>query len=223
MKVALFDYVSPSPYGSVWGLGGTCVNVGCIPKKLMHIAATTQEHSHGLSDFGWSKEGNGEAKHDWMKLRNNVQGYIKQINFGYVSKMNELGIDYINAKATFADANSVKFMYKDPMAPQSDNGTEYKLKAKNFLIAVGGRPRAHPAIPEDIAITSDDLFALNRDPGTTLVIGGGYIAVECAGFLNGLGKKVHLANRSTFLRAMDSDMAAKIVEELEDDGVNTMT
>lgn len=137
--------------------------------------------------------------------------------------MNELGIDYINARASFVDSKSVKFVYKEPMAPDSDQGKEYQLKAKNFLIAVGGRPRAHPAIPADIAITSDDLFSLKSDPGETLVIGGGYIAVECAGFLNGLGKKVHLVNRSTFLRAMDSDMAAKIVEELEDDGVNTLT
>ena len=67
------------------------------------------------------------------------------------------------------------------------------------------------------------MFALNRDPGETLVVGGGYIAVECAGFLNGLGKKVYLANRSTFLRQMDSDMADKIVDELAEDGVHTMT
>jgi len=102
--VAIFDYVSPSPHGSTWGLGGTCVNVGCIPKKLMHIAAQTEEHYHAASDFGWSK-GNHEsqAHHSWSTLRNNIQSYIKQINFGYVSKMGELGIDYINAKASFAD------------------------------------------------------------------------------------------------------------------------
>ena len=137
--------------------------------------------------------------------------------------MGELGIDYINAKATFADQNSVKFNYKDPMAAATDLGNEYSLRAKNFVIAVGGRPRQHPAIPADLAITSDDLFSLKTDPGVTLVVGGGYIAVECAGFLNGLGKKVYLANRSTFLRAMDSDIAAKITEELADDGVHTMT
>lgn len=91
------------------------------------------------------------------------------------------------------------------------------------MIAVGGRPRLHPAIPAELSVTSDDIFALKEDPGETLVIGGGYIAVECAGFLNGLGKKVHLANRSTFLRAMDSDMADRIVEDLSDDGVRTMT
>ena len=63
---------------------------------------------------------------------------------------------------------------------------------------------------------------MQKDPGDTFVVGGGYIAVECAGFINGLGKKVYLANRSTFLRQMDSDMAARIVEELQDDGVETM-
>ena len=98
----------------------------------------------------------------------------------------------------------------------------YELKARNFLIAVGGRPRAHPAIPADIAITSDDLFSLEKDPGTTLVVGGGYIAVECAGFLKGLGKEVYLANRSTFLRTMDGDMAERITEELMDEGVKAM-
>ena len=140
-----------------------------------------------------------------------------------MSKLGEAGIDYINAKASFADENSVKFTYKDPMAAASDPGTEYNLRAKDFVIAVGGRPRQHPAIPADLTVTSDDLFALKSDPGDTLVVGGGYIAVECAGFLNGLGKKVYLANRSTFLRAMDADIAAKITEELADDGVHTLT
>jgi len=198
------------------------VNVGCIPKKLMHIAAQTEEQSKGAGHFGWKRDG-PRANHDWMTLRNSVQGYIKSINFGYVSKLGDLGIDYINAKASFANANSVKFLYKDPMAPATDRGKEYELRAKNFVIAVGGRPRQHPAIPADIAITSDDLFALKRDPGDTFVLGGGYIAIECAGFLNGLVKKVYLANRSSFLRQMDTDMATKIVEELEDHGVQTMT
>lgn len=86
------------------------------------------------------------------------------------------------------------------------------MKGKNFLIAAGGRPRQYPGIPAELAVTSDDLFSMTTDPGTTLIVGGGYIAVECAGFLAGLGKKVHLLNRSTFLRSMDQDMATKIVE-----------
>lgn len=99
------------------------------------------------------------------------------------------------------------------------------MKAKNFVIAAGTRPRDYPGLPElaKHAITSDDLFSLTEDPGRTLVVGGGYIAVECAGFLNGLGKEVILINRSTFLRVMDDDMAFRIVDDMESSGVKTMT
>ena len=81
----------------------------------------------------------------------------------------------------------------------------FNLKARNFVIATGNRPRNYPGIPDlaKYAITSDYIFSLKEEPGKTLVIGGGYIAIECAGFLNGLGKEVILINRSTFLRSMD--------------------
>lgn len=78
-------------------------------------------------------------------------------------------------------------------------------------------------MPAELSITSDDIFSLESDPGTTLVLGGGYIAVECAGFLRGLGKDVYLANRSTFLRTMDNQMSERIVEKLEASGVSLMT
>ena len=96
------------------------------------------------------------------------------------------------------------------------------MKAKNFVVAVGGRPRCHENIPKDVAINSDDLFSLEDDPGTTLVVGGGYIAVECAGLLKGLGKTVYLINRSTFLRSMDTDMAQMVTDDLRDEGVKLM-
>lgn len=89
------------------------------------------------------------------------------------------------------------------------------------MIAAGLRPRHYPDMPElkDYAITSDDLFSLKENPGKTLVIGGGYIAIECAGFIKGLGNDVTLINRSTFLRVFDQDMAEKITDELEEQGV----
>lgn len=130
------------------------------------------------------------------------------------------GIDYINAHARFYDQNTVEFEYKSIF---KDEGTHYKIKGNNILIAAGCRPRQYPGIPAEHCITSDDLFSLQKDPGTTLVVGGGYIAVECAGFLAGLGKRVHLLNRSTFLRSMDSDMAEKVVETLEEEGIRTHT
>jgi thioredoxin reductase (NADPH) len=110
--------------------------------------------------------------------------------------MKELEVDYVNAKASFADPNTVEFTL---------NGNTHNLRAKSFVIASGVRPRQYETVPElkDYAITSDDLFSLKENPGNTLVIGGGYIAIECAGFLKGLGNEVILANRSSFLRVFD--------------------
>jgi len=73
------------------------------------------------------------------------------------------------------------------------------------------------------AVTSDDIFSMTEDPGKTLVVGGGYIALECAGFLNGLGKDVTMINRSTFLRVMDGDMSERIVKDMEAQGVKALT
>ena len=99
------------------------------------------------------------------------------------------------------------------------------MQAKNFVIATGVRPRDYSAIPElkQHAITSDDLFSLKENPGKTLIVGGGYIAIECAGFLRGLGNEVILVNRSTFLRVFDEDMARKVNEQMEEEGVKLMT
>jgi thioredoxin reductase (NADPH) len=215
LSVALFDYVAPSSQGTTWGLGGTCVNVGCIPKKLFHIGTQVKETTHMLEDYGWSPH-NTKYEHDWSVLRDNIQNHIKATNFGYKSKMAELQIDYVNAFAQFENDKTVKFKYQDK---------DFSLKAKNFVIAAGNRPRDYPGIPSlaKYAITSDDLFSLKEDPGKTLVIGGGYIALECAGFLNGLGKEVTMINRSTFLRVMDQDMAFRIVDDMEQSGVKALT
>lgn len=93
------------------------------------------------------------------------------------------------------------------------------------MIAAGNRPRDYPGIPDlaKYSITSDDIFNLKEDPGKTLVVGGGYIALECAGFLNGLGKEVIMINRSTFLRVMDGDVAFRIVDDMEANGVQALT
>jgi thioredoxin reductase (NADPH) len=129
-----------------------------------------------------------------------VNIYIKSLNFGYRTALTDLGIDYINAKASFKDAKTIEFDYSNPMSGQSSH---HEIRADNIVIATGTRPRHYAGVPPEMSITSDDIFALEKDPGTTLVLGGGYIAVECAGFLKGLGKEVYLANRSTFLRTMD--------------------
>jgi thioredoxin reductase (NADPH) len=176
------------------------------------------ESYHDAEHFGWKTK--HEMSHEWETLKTNVQMHIKSINFGYTSKFSSLGIDYINARAEFKDPHTVQFEYKPPMSAEKSH---HELKAHNFLIATGCRPRLYEGIPHELMITSDDLFAMDRDPGTTLVLGGGFIALECAGFLKGLGKEVYLANRSSqFLRSMDHDMSERIVQNLSNSGIHTL-
>lgn len=112
LSVALFDYVNPSRRGSSWGLGGTCLNVGCIPKKLFHIGAQLQESAHLKQFYGWIDESEG-TKHDWESLRENVQNSIKGANFKYRILLEDIDVDYVNAFAAMEDPNHVKFMYED--------------------------------------------------------------------------------------------------------------
>ena len=132
--------------------------------------------------------------------------------------MQEIGADYINAFASFENSNEVRFTH-------GAQNTPYTLKAKHFVIAAGNRPRGYPGQPElsEYAVTSDDLFGLEEDPGKTLVVGGGFVAVECAGFLRGLGKEVIMINQSRFLRTMDDDMTFRIIDDMEAHGVQVMT
>ena len=174
-----------------------------------------EEASQITKDYGW-KVSDVKKEHEWDVLRDNIQGYIKSLNFGYKSKLAEIEVDFIPSYAKFDNENEVSFEF---------NGKPYTLKAKNFVVAAGNRPRDYPGVPDlaKHAISSDDLFSLKRDPGKTLVVGGGYIALECAGFLNGLGKDVTMINRSVFLRVMDGDLAFKVVDDMEAHGVKALT
>jgi len=151
--------------------------VGCIPKKLMHIAAL---HGEGMADaasFGWEVP---QRKHNWEVMVDNVQAHIKGLNFGYRSDLMSNSVKYYNAYATFIDSHTVLAVDK--------KGKETKITADAFVIATGGRPK-YPDIPGAVehCITSDDVFAMKTPPGRTLVIGASYVALECAGFISGLG------------------------------------
>jgi pyruvate/2-oxoglutarate dehydrogenase complex dihydrolipoamide dehydrogenase (E3) component len=126
------DYVVPSPLGSKWGLGGTCVNVGCIPKKLFHTAGLLGEGlHHDITSYGWSAATAGSPtaaaaaagaaaaeatpprpSHDWAKLVENVQNHIKSLNFGYRVNMKENKVNYINALGTLIDAHTVEALQR---------------------------------------------------------------------------------------------------------------
>ena len=211
-KVLLADFVKPSPLGTSWGLGGTCVNVGCIPKKLMHFAATMGELREDQKAAGWDI---GEGKHDWAKMVTTVNTHIKKLNFSYFSELFGLGVDYENCYGSFPDPS-------DPHVVELTDfeGKKKRITAEHIVVATGGRPRYLniPGLKEN-CISSDDLFWQQEAPGKTLVIGGGYVGLECGGFIKGLGHEVDVIVRSVCLRGFDLDMVRKITGYMEKTGV----
>ncbi|EFC42180.1 thioredoxin reductase [Naegleria gruberi] len=216
-KVAVFDYIKPSPQGTTWGLGGTCVNVGCIPKKLMHTAALIGDRSQDGTAFGWTNSvGHGTERkphHQWGKLVEMVQDHIHGLNFKYRTDLRKKGITYHNLYASFIDAHTVE--------GKKDGQEEGKrFTARRFAIAVGGRP-LYPDIPgaKEYCISSDDIFSMEKEPGKSLVVGASYVALECGGFLHGIGNDTTIMVRSVPLRGFDRECADKIVNVMSDEGV----
>ena len=201
VKVAVFDFVKPSPQGSTWDIGGTCVNVGCIPKKLMHTAAIHGEAHHDAASFGWCTAP-GQT-HDWGTMVANVQKHIASLNSGAKTSLQKKEITYFNALGSFVNKYTVQARYGD--------GTTKNVTARNIVVAVGGRPTPLPDCEgAEHAIDSDDIFSLKRSPGKTLCIGASYVALECAGFLTGLGYPTTVMVRSILLRGFDQDCANRI-------------
>jgi thioredoxin reductase (NADPH) len=208
-KVAVLDFVKPSPAGTVWGLGGTCVNVGCIPKKLMHAAALANEMiSADSAAFGL---GATVAKTDWESMRQNVQNHIRGLNFKYRVNLRENGVTYLNKLGRVVDKNTMEVTDK--------KGNKSTITAARIIVAVGGRPTGLDCPGGELAISSDDIFALEKNPGKTLCVGASYISLECAGFLAGLGNDVSVAVRSILLRGFDRECADMIGSYMADHGV----
>lgn len=208
-KVAVCDYVTPTPKGTTWGLGGTCVNVGCIPKKLMHQATLLGESLHDAKSFGWAVPDG--VTHDWDTMVNNIQDYIASLNFRYRTDLRTNKVEYINSRAVFVDAHTVELTNK--------RGEKSTKTAEKFIIATGGRPK-YLGIPneEELCITSDDLFSLPQAPGKTLVVGASYVALECAGFLTGLKYDTTVMMRSIPLRGFDQQCAEQICDYMQENG-----
>lgn len=225
-RVAVLDYVKPSPAGSTWGLGGTCVNVGCIPKKLMHNAAVLNANRkvdaphYGVgvtsSQFeewmGMSHDVEDKVDmHNWELLKTNVQNHIRGLNFKYRVDLREKNVTYLNMLGKFVDKHTLETVDK--------KGNKGTITASRFLIAVGGRPSPLACEGGDLAISSDDIFALDQDPGKVLCVGASYISLECAGFLRGIGKDVTVAVRSILLRGFDRECADMIGDYMKSEGI----
>ncbi|GAB6027964.1 thioredoxin reductase [Chamberlinius hualienensis] len=214
-RVAVLDYVSPSTQGTQWGLGGTCVNVGCIPKKLMHHAALLRHSCEDAVKYGWDVSV-ANQNIDWTTLQASVNRYIKSLNWGHRIQLKHKNVEYLNAKGSFLSSNSIKAEFA--------NGESKILSTAYSVIAVGGRPRIPNEIQgaREFCITSDDVFYLKHPPGKTLVIGGSYVALECAGFLTGLGYETSIMIRSIPLRGFDQQMAKLVVDHIAATGTNVI-
>ena len=186
-------------------LGGTCVNVGCVPKKLLVYGAHFAEDFEQASGFGWSL---GEANFDWATLIANKDREINRLNGIYRNLLVNSGVTLHEGHARLVDAHQVEI-----------NGERFT--ARHILIATGGWPQI-PEIPgREHAIGSNEAFFLKELPKRVLVVGGGYIAVEFAGIFHGLGAQTSLLYRGDlFLRGFDGSVRKHLQEELTKRGLD---
>ena len=185
-------------------LGGTCVNVGCVPKKVMWYAAGQMHHAAHAADYGFDMTVNG---HDWLAVKERRDAYVTRLNGIYARNLGNSGVTMITGAARFVDAHTV--------AVGDDEYT-----ADRVVIATGGRPM-EPDIPgAEHGITSDGFFELEARPQRVLVVGSGYIAVELAGVFNGLGSDVQLVVRKDrILRGFDIMLSELLMEAIGKDGI----
>ena len=184
--------------------GGTCVNVGCVPKKLMVMAADYGMAAQDSRGFGWDTQ---RGTHDWAGFIAAKDREIARLNGIYVKLLTGAGCTIFDARATFIDAHSL------------DVGGK-RVTAERIVIAVGGHP-LRPDMPGcDLGIISDDAFHLKALPRRVMLIGAGYIAVEFAGIFAGLGAEVELVCRPPLpLRGFDHDLRQALAEALTAQGV----
>ena len=188
-------------------LGGTCVNVGCVPKKVMWFASGIAETIKDAEGYGFDVTTN---HFDWSKLVAGREGYIQGINDWYGNYLKDSNIDLLQGYGRFVDARTVEV-----------DGEEYT--ADHIVIAPGGSPVIPAVEGAEHGITSDGFFALNAQPKRVAVVGAGYIAVELAGLLNGLGSEVSmLLRKDHFLSNFDAMLRETLMEEMVDAGVNIM-
>ncbi|KAF8881961.1 glutathione reductase [Gymnopilus junonius] len=196
-------------------LGGTCVNVGCVPKKIMWHAADLQDR---ISEHapGYKFTGVENAKFNWKEFKPQRDAYIRRLNSIYANNFDREGVEHHQGYGKLLSKNEIEVTRPD--------GEKYVLKADNICIAVGGTP----SIPSDeqipgasLGIDSDGFFDLEDQPKRVVIVGAGYIAVEFAGIFNALGSETHLLIRHDYvLRTFDPTLQETLTPWLEHTGVD---
>ncbi len=185
-------------------LGGTCVHVGCVPKKALWYAAQLAQEQQLARDYGFALQ---PGPLDWEHFRQLRQHYIDGIRQRYASRLAEAGIQVFAETGRFVSPGTVA----------TSSGGE--LCATQILIATGGRPRRLDIPGFELGLVSDDIFALRHLPRRIAVIGGGYIAVEFAGMLRALGSDVTLHVRHRMLTDFDAELVDALGERLREQGI----
>ncbi len=185
-------------------LGGTCVNVGCVPKKLLVYASHFSEDFKNSAGFGWTRE---PAQFNWQTLIQNKNNEIKRLNKVYEKILDTAGVELIDGHTSLVDEHTVAV-----------DGKHYS--AESILLATGGWPDI-PDIPgKEHIISSNEVFFLETLPEKIIIVGGGYIAVEFAGIFNGLGVDTTLLYRGPlFLRGFDNDVRHFLAQEMQKKGI----
>uniref|UniRef100_A0A8C0SVB5 Glutathione reductase n=1 Tax=Canis lupus familiaris TaxID=9615 RepID=A0A8C0SVB5_CANLF len=193
-------------------LGGTCVNVGCVPKKVMWNTAVHSEFMHDHVDYGFQS---CESKFNWRVIKEKRDAYVSRLNTIYQNNLTKSHIEIIHGHAAFTC---------DSEPTIEVNGNKYT--APHILIATGGvpsRPQESQIPGASLGITSDGFFQLEELPGRSVIVGAGYIAVEIAGILSALGSKTSLMIRhDKVLRNFDSIISSNCTEELENSGIEVL-
>ncbi len=192
-------------------LGGTCVNVGCVPKKLLVCASAFADHYREASGFGWTA---GQPAFDWGQLIGNKNREIERLNGIYRGLLDSAGVELFEGRARLCDPHTVEI-------DDAGGAGASRVTADQILIAVGSWPEMPPISGIEHAISSNEAFYLERLPEQVAVVGGGYIGVEFAGIFAGLGSRVTLIYRGPlFLRGFDEEIRSRLAEEMRARGID---
>ena len=189
-------------------LGGTCVNAGCVPKKLMYHAADVAHALVDAADYGFALE---RTRHDWAALKASRDAYVERLRGIYAENLEQSGATLIRERARLAGAGRVEI-----------GGTMHA--ARHIVVATGGQPSL-PALPgAEAGITSDGFFALEARPSAVAIVGGGYVAAELSGVFAALGSRVTVAIRGRrLLRDFDEMLSVRLAAGMQADGIEIAT
>ncbi|ODQ65140.1 glutathione reductase [Nadsonia fulvescens var. elongata DSM 6958] len=202
------------------GMGGTCVNVGCVPKKVMWYASEMAARLDHASDYGLSQQvtNTSAVKFDWPEFKAKRDAYIHSLNGMYENSLTKEGVEYVTGHARFAKATDSSTQ-GHLIEVTTSNGVQ-NFTADKVLVATGGKSVIPDVIGAEYGITSDGFFALEEQPARVAIVGAGYIGTELAGIFRCLGSETHLFIRGqTLLRNFDPMIQSLITDHYIHDGV----